>query len=408
MSNKHEIGLFYTLILFASLIVNNMVIGKVDTDNPNMQPNDPLFSEQEALFRKINVFDAWHVTKGDPNILIGVIDNGFDFFHPDIEGNLLPGFYASGGYHTECFETIGHGTAVASLIIAGNNNKIGMTGLAPACRVVTASYGSIENKFAKMQKKFRRENPDAGPKEFGKALSKYRTELKGFAAHWTQHICLSFAEAIRYLVDRNVKVINMSSLLKKSLCPPEAWEKLEDAFAYAKEKAVIIVVSSGDDGRLCEDYPGGPDTVIIVGSTLLDDSRWEEILDIKGSKIKQGSSFGKRLTVMAPTENLQVCGPHLEHVYTREDGPLGPTDADFNELGAYFVFPNGATSCAAPMVTSLGALVYSVRPDLDAETVVDIIKESCDDIGEKGFDIYTGYGRINFGKTIEIALKRYK
>ena len=408
MSIKHERAFFYAVVIFSSLVVINAAISKVVTSAANVQPNDPLFSQQEALFRKINVFDAWRITKGDPNILIGVIDNGFDFFHPDIEGDLLPGFYASGGYHTECFENIAHGTAVASLIIAGNNNKIGMTGLAPACRVIAASYGAIEHKFAKMQKKFRRENPDAGPNEFGKAMRKYRAELKGFAARWTRYICLSFAEAIRYLVDRNVKVINMSSLLKKSLCPPEAWERLEDAFAYAKDKGIIIVMSSGDDGRLCEDYPGSPDTVIIVGSTLLDDSRWEEILDIKGSKIKQGSSFGKRLTVMAPTENLQVCGPHLEHVYSREDGPLGPTDADFSELGAYFVFPNGATSCAAPIVTSLVALVYSIRPDLDAETVVDIIKEGCDDVGEKGFDIYTGYGRVNFGKTIEIALKRNK
>jgi len=406
MSNKHEIKLFYILVMFACVIVNGTAISKVEIGTANVRPNDPLFSEQEALFRKINVFEAWNITKGDPNILIGVFDNGFDFFHPDIEGNLLPGFYASGGYHTECFETIAHGTAVASLIIAGNNNKIGMTGLAPACRVLTASYGAIEHKFAKLQKKFRRENPDAGPKEFGKAMRKFRTELKGFATKWTRYICLSTAEAIRYLVDRNVKVINMSSLLKKSLCPPEAWEKLEDSFAYAKEKGVIIVLSSGDDARQFDDYPGSPDSVIIVGATLLDDSRWEEILDIKGSKIKQGSSFGKRLTVMAPSESLQVCGPHLEHVYTRVDGPLGgPPDADFNELGAYFVFPNGATSCAAPIVTSLVALVYSVRPDLEAETVVDIIKEGCDDVGDKGFDIYTGYGRVNFGKTIKIALK---
>ena len=164
-------------------------------------------------------------------------------------------------------------------------------------------------------------------------------------------------------------------------------------------------MASGDDGRQFEDYPGSPDSVIIVGATLLDDGRWEETLDINGSKIKQGSSFGKRLTVMAPTENLLVCGPHLEHVYTREDGPLGPTDADFNRLGAYFVFPNGATSCAAPIVTSLVALVYSVRPDLDAPAVVDIVKQGCDDIGDKGYDVYTGCGRVNFGKTIRIAVK---
>ena len=83
-----------------------------------------------------------------------------------------------------------------------------------------------------------------------------------------------------------------------------------------------------------------------------------------------------------------------------------PTELKFEAM--YEVVPSGATSSAAPIVTSLVALVYSVRPDLDAENVVDIIKGGCDDIGDKGFDIYTGYGRVNFGETIEIALKRNK
>jgi hypothetical protein len=35
--------------------------------------------------------------------------------------------------------------------------------------------------------------------------------------------------------------------------------------------------------------------------------------------------------------------------------------------------------------------------------VVDIIKRGCDDIGEPGYDIYTGFGRVNFLKTLKIA-----
>jgi hypothetical protein len=54
-------------------------------------------------------------------------------------------------------------------------------------------------------------------------------------------------------------------------------------------------------------------------------------------------------------------------------------------------------------VTSLIALVYSLRPDLDARSVVEIIKQGCDDIGEQGYDMYTGWGRVNFAKTLEIA-----
>lgn len=222
MSNKHEKRLFYALVMLVSATVNGAAICQADTRSANAQPNDPLFTKQEALFRKLNVFAAWNITKGDPNVLVGVIDNGFDFFHPDFEANLLPGFYASGGYHTECFETMGHGTAVASLIIARSNNKIGMTGLAPGCRVLTASHGAIEHKLAKLQKKFRRENPEAGPRDFSKVWRERRDEIRAFNTEWARHTCLSVAEAIRYLVDRNVQVINISALLRKSLCPADA------------------------------------------------------------------------------------------------------------------------------------------------------------------------------------------
>jgi hypothetical protein len=63
----------------------------------------------------------------------------------------------------------------------------------------------------------------------------------------------------------------------------------------------------------------------------------------------------------------------------------------------------GATSSAAPIVTALVALVYSTRPTLDARTVVEIVQKGCDDIGDRGFDEYTGYGRVNFARTIQLA-----
>ena len=107
---------------------------------------------------------------------------------------------------------------------------------------------------------------------------------------------------------------------------------------------------------------------------------------------------------MAPTENIQVCIPHEKRFYISEDGPMGPAPTELKFETMYEVVPRGATSSAAPIVTSLIALIYSVRPDLDAKSVVNIIKQGCDDIGDKGYDIYTGYGRVNFGKTIKIAL----
>ena len=80
---------------------------------------------------------------------------------------------------------------------------------------------------------------------------------------------------------------------------------------------------------------------------------------------------------------------------------MGPMKVPFD--GTHYVTPNGATSSAAPIVASLAALVLSANPELDAKSVVEIIKQGCDDIGDEGYDIYTGYGRVNFGKTLRLA-----
>ena len=105
---------------------------------------------------------------------------------------------------------------------------------------------------------------------------------------------------------------------------------------------------------------------------------------------------------MAPVEKLVVCMPHEQRFYSCDDGPMGP--AEFPFAGMHDVRRTGATSCAAPIVTSLVALIYSARPTLDARSVVKIVQQGCDDIGVPGYDIHTGYGRANFGRSVKLAI----
>jgi len=188
-----------------------------------------------------------------------------------------------------------------------------------------------------------------------------------------------------------------------SLIPSsEARNRLEDAFTHAANSDVIIVIPAGNNAKEVEDYPGDGHFTIVAGATTLNGERWEEEISIgQDQTIKQGSSYGKRLTVMAPVENLAVCVPHEERYYSADDSPAGTTEQEFRDM--YEIMPSGATSSAAPIVTSLVGLVYSLRPDLDAKSVIQIIQQGCDDIGEPGYDIYTGYGRLNFHKTLELA-----
>ena len=366
------------------------------------QGKDTPFPKQKALFEKLHVLEAWQLTKGSPDVLVGVIDNGFDFFHPDLKERMIPGFYAPGGFHTEVYDNMAHGTCVASIIAAKGGQGGEMIGLAPECKILTASLGMIEHKLLKLQKELQRRSPNAGMAELQKEMMKHQDELKKLGLEWTSYMALSTADSIRYLTDHGVKVINFSGLMRKSLVPSAgAWEKLQEAFQYAATKGVLIVSGAGNNAQACEDYPGDENSTIVVGASSLNDARWEEEKEYIGQKIKQGSNFGKRLTVMAPAENIIVCVPHDKRFYASADGPAGATSEEFK--GIYEVIPMGATSLATPIVTSLAALVFSLKPDLDGKSAMELIKKGCDDIGDKGFDIYTGYGRVNFLKTLQLV-----
>jgi subtilisin family serine protease len=369
---------------------------------PQKSTNDFSFPKQRPLFEKLHVFESWQMTKGSPKVVVGVIETGFDFFHPNLKDQFIPGFYAPGGYHLDIYHNIAHGTFVSSIIAAQGIQGGEMIGLAPDCKILTASTGIIEQPLLRLKSKFDKEHPNADLSEFQKEMMKHMDELKEFGTKWTTYMALSHGKAIRYLADHGVKVINISCLLRKALIlSPDAWNELEDAFKYAASKDVIIVIGAGNDAKEYDDYPGDLNSVIVVGATSLNDKRWEVEMPVMGRKIKQGSSYGKRLTVMAPSENMVGCAPHDKRFYSCEQSPMGPINEEFK--GLYETVPEGATSSATPIVISLVALVYSLRPDLPAKSVMEIIRQGCDDIGDPGYDIYTGYGRVNFLKTLNLA-----
>lgn len=363
---------------------------------------------QEAMLNLLRVRQAWAITQGSKDVIVGVIDNGFDFFHPALKNKLIPGYYYPEGYHTECASTVGHGTMMASIIVAQKIEENGMTGLAPGCTVLTASQGMIQQTMVKLVREWQTAHPTSHPSPgvWPEIMRGHEDELRKFGQDWVRYQFLGAVQAIRYLADHGARVINISGGFMRSVCPedqlPGVWKEVEDAFDYALQKDVVIVLSSGNQDALVEDYPGTADTVIIAGASDLDDTRWvDKRKKLAAMGMKQGSCFGKRLTVLAPAQDMMECVPHEKRFYSCDDGPMGREEEPFE--GPYLVEPIGATSSAAPIVSSLAALVLSVRPDLGVRDVVAIIKAGADDIGEKGFDIYTGYGRVNFAKTLGIA-----
>ncbi|MCI0474195.1 MAG: hypothetical protein L0Y76_11490, partial [Ignavibacteria bacterium] len=54
---------------------------------PDYIPNDPQISAQWHI-NTINSYQAWDITRGDTNIVVGIVDSGTDFDHPDLSANF--------------------------------------------------------------------------------------------------------------------------------------------------------------------------------------------------------------------------------------------------------------------------------------------------------------------------------
>ncbi len=361
--------------------------------------NDTLFRKQQMLFEKLNVFKAWETTRGCPEVLIGCIDNGFDFFHPYLHDRLIPGYYYDGAYHSMTFQTMGHGTLVTSLMVANPQQSEGMQGLAPECKVLTASVGCIEHILRQMQNLMKKD-PEMTMQSAMQEMSHDTTMVRAYAQKWMTYVGISMARSICYLVEHGVKVINISAEIM-TVYPETVQQQINEAFELAHRRDVLLVIAAGNSNREIPATLKSYENIIMVGALTLNDERWT----ITAGNVTQGSNYGELLDVCAPIENLVVCQPSDARYYKSDDGPMGAEDIPFKG-GLCDIIPIGATSSAAPIVTSLAALVYSIAPGMSASEVKQAILEGCDDIGDKGVDRYTGHGRINFGKTISLVTNR--
>jgi hypothetical protein len=85
-----------------------------------------------------------------------------------------------------------------------------------------------------MRRALNRSHPEATLADWQEHMRKHQDELSKFGEKWVRYQMSGAADAIKYLVDRGARSINLSDGMQKDLCEcTEVWEKIEQAFAYA-------------------------------------------------------------------------------------------------------------------------------------------------------------------------------
>lgn len=166
------------------------------------------------------------------------------------------------------------------------------------------------------------------------------------------------AQGVVWATDNGAHVINMS------LGGKGAGQTIADAVNYAMQNEVIVVVSMGNSGNQQLFFPAAYQGSLPVGSSNARD------------EISSFSTSGKHISVAAP-------GDHI--LSTTVDG-------------GYQTW--SGTSMAAPQVTGLVALLRGQHSGWSAEQIRSQIEKTADDIEDDGFDIKSGWGRINVGDAI--------
>lgn len=182
-SRRHRswgLHLWHTVEVDSSADIKEIVeeyrdLAEVETAEPEFRktllwvPNDSLYPKQWHYHNTgqnggtagcdIHLPEAWDIAKGNPGVVVAVIDGGIKYDHPDLAANM----WRSRGYNfvnnSSTIVPFFHSTHVAGTIAAQNNNRIGVSGIAGgsgsgdgvrlmSCQVFTAtSSGGFAQAF---------------------------------------------------------------------------------------------------------------------------------------------------------------------------------------------------------------------------------------------------------------------
>ena len=298
-------------------------------------PNDPGYSQLWGLNNigqsggkadaDIDAPEAWDIQKGNQNLVIGVIDTGVDYNHPDLVGNIWtnPGEIAGdridndrNGYIDDVrgwdfayndnnpMDVRGHGTHVAGTIAGKGNNGVGVTGVAWNAKIMPLKFLN-----------------DTGWGYTSDAIS-----------------------AINYATAKGVKLTN------NSWGGGDYSQALSDAINTAGQRGALFIASAGNSSRNTDTTPSYPASynlanIISVASTTRTDG------------LSSFSNYG------ATTVDLGAPGSDIYSTLPN------------SSYGTY-----SGTSMASPHVTGAAALLWSQNPTWTAQQIKNRLMSTGDSI----------------------------
>ncbi len=361
----------------------------------SVTPNDPLFpydggthiplDRQWGPRVMLNLESAWDFVTG--TAYVGVIDNGIQEAHPDLQQNYRAHFsqnFNNPLYSIDeraCGEfTAGHGTHVAGIIGATSDNGIGVSG---ACWNCSLMVGKIS--------------------------------CPGISES-------AVIDALDALVARGTQVINMSfGRQTQPNCLFEPWLPYCAAISFAFGREVHLIAASGNNKTAIQ-FPASHWLVTAVGGVQVDGNLWDQQMTLPYSPrrnpdaplIEIGTNFGANQAVVAPARDILStfyqgfdwaqeirCGSAQTFVHDYIDGGTAP---GFSQTLAYdrqYGVCTG-TSMATPFIVGIAALLRTANPLPGPATVLDKIKQYASRAASP--DEYWGHGIPNAAASVQDML----
>ena len=289
----------------------------------SITPDDPFFQLQWALNSSSGIAadEAWEFTRGTFDVRVGIIDSGIAS-HEDLNANVVTGYDFYNNNTTTIDDYGGHGTRVAGIVGAVGDNDTGVTGINHKVSLVPLQTVS---------------------------------DSSGSGHHDSDSVIAAIINA-RDSWDSSSRI----SVLNYSV---SGFGTNFGVLAAVYEYQGLFVWSVGNDGNNLDNYS-------FISAFNLNNLISVGAIDSSGNRSiwsdTKSSNFGSSVSIFAPgggETNLMV----FDCITTNS-----------STSSAYSLF-NG-TSCAAPHVTGVAALLLSINPNLTASQLKTAILEGADNI----------------------------